>query len=167
MWSSNGLRFRHLRTAGAQEVPDHVKQRLEWMLGNWESTNTWDGTESHSINTTRRSDDNAGVVIEFTTFDSRGSVDGLESVCWDDTLNAVVYHGVTSRGDYWKVVYDKHAEDEWSGHGTGRWSEGVWDSDTRLEWATDGFRYEDETQGKPFVIVGRKRAQAADLWNST
>ncbi len=75
---------------------------------------------------------------------------------WDEEKNAVVYHGVVSRGDYWTVVYDKHSKDTWTGSGVGRWDGQVWQSNTRIDWKDDSFRYEDITQGEKFVIEGSR-----------
>ncbi len=111
--------------AHAQKIPGHVQNRFKLMVGDWESETTWNGTVTRTTWTTRPSGGNAGLANNLKMEDPAGSsFRGYEAVSWDATLKAVVCHGVTSRGGFWRVAYDHLTENQWKGHLGWNWDDG-------------------------------------------
>lgn len=147
--------------AAAGDMPAKVKQIFADRIGHWASTTTWNGTTDRSVLTNTWAMDKRSILCKWTMLQSDGLFDATEIISWDSAKDAVVVHGTSTRGDYWISTYDKQAGNIWSGHATGMWNGKPWESPIKIEWSENGWRYEDTTEGKPFVSVGKRVEVAA------
>ena len=145
-------------SAESKGMPDDIRNYINnQMIGNWEFTTSFDGktwTEQHTV---RWSPSKNAAIGEGTAVDENGSYTITEMTGWNETSKAVVTHAFSSRGDYWTIRYDKRDGNTWTGHGKGMWGGKVWESSVKQVWSADGFRYEDTTEGKPFIVVGKRQ----------
>ena len=75
---------------------------------------------------------------------------------WEPDTKTLIEHGFYSNGDNWNTRW-KLGKEKWSGQGTGLYMGKEWKSPTKLELKKDSYRYEDTTEGKPFVIVSKRK----------
>ena len=143
--------------ASAEGMPDRIRKTFEeHIIGAWEFTTVFDGQ------TTKQLVVNKWLPGKSAIFGINFDVEGKESSAayslegWDEASKTIVGHGFGSSGGTWSVTYDKVGDKLWEGSGVGTWKGKEWRSPAKIEWTNNGFRYEDTTEGKPFIITGRR-----------
>lgn len=84
-------------------------------------------------------------------------IDVTELLGWDSKSGHVLVHGFTSDGASYTMRWTRLLPNKWTGRGTGSWKGKEWKSKTTMEWKDNFARYEDVTEGKPFVVILKRK----------
>ena len=98
------------------------------------------------------------MLITSAAQDKDGKAEYTELLGWNATLQELVSLTFSSRGEHGFLHWQRLSKDKWTGRGTGRWRGKEWDSPTTAEWKVNEFRYEDISDGKPFVSVFTRKS---------
>jgi hypothetical protein len=148
--------------ASAQGMPDRIRKAFDQnIIGNWQFTTEFGGQTTKQLVVNKwLPGKTAALGINFDVEGDEPSA-AYSLLGWDQASKAIISHGFGSAGNTWTITYDKVSNTIWEGHGVGTWKGQEWKSPAKIEWSNDGFRYEDITEGKPFIITG-KRLSAGD-----
>jgi hypothetical protein len=98
------------------------------------------------------------VITETTGLDFDGTkVHATTIVGWDADKKCPVEYTVSSKGEHWSFRWTRVSANEWAGQGSGIFNGKEWTSSAKIQWKEDESRYEDTTEGKPFVIVSKRK----------
>jgi hypothetical protein len=81
---------------------------------------------------------------------------------WDGNTEALVGRGFNSNGETWAESWTEFSKEKWTGHGEGIYQGKRWKSPAKLEFLKDSTRYEDITDGKPWVSVSKWKPNSRD-----
>lgn len=140
-------------------MPKEIRQHIdEHMVGEWRTQTTWGDKTVEGRIRSRWANGNKAVISEAFGLGFDGEDVYVTTVLgWDANAKCLVEYNVTSEGEHWNYHWTNLSSDEWSGQGSGVFNGKDWSSPAKIQWAADGARYEDVTEGKPFVIVTKRR----------
>lgn len=142
------------------ELPSEIRKLFEEQFeGEWDSVTTWGNQRLQGHNSVSWNVGGMSLSGKGTMTDASGVAHVTELVGWDATSNSIVFQGFDSQGNSWTIRYPKPAGGnitEWTGVGSGTYAGKKWESPTKLTFSKDGFRYEDTTDGKPFISIGTR-----------
>ena len=151
--------------APGQGMPENIRQQIDQhLIGRWSSQLDFDGKTTSERFTYRWANARKknSLLFSLTTEGYTGTQIGF----WDAEKKHFVFQAQTSRGDHFVTVFNKFAEDKWSGHGSGIFDGKVWDSDASLSWPdANSLHYEDLTDGKPWVSKAKRVAKSQPAGN--
>jgi hypothetical protein len=142
----------------AQGMPKKFRKHIQdHMIGQWTAELTWGDEKSTGEHRMRWASNRSCVIEQITFTDKDGDANQTNLWGWDSLSEAMVVHGFSSRGDHFTIRFDKLADDKWTGHGKGTFAGKPWESAASIEWSKDSIKYEDTTDGKPFVLVTKRK----------
>lgn len=160
-----------LLNSGSAQIPDDIRKHFdEHIVGQWTTEVTVVGTK---LTGTARIAWNAGgqsLTNLWQVREDKGTTNITELIGWDAASNTVVVQGFDSQGNTWTIHWNRPAADKlaaWSGRGVGTFEGKKWESDTKVRYSKDAFRYEDTTGGKPYILEAKRNdniEQAALAW---
>ncbi len=142
-------------------MPADLRRQIdERMIGECTYEATWGDKKITGEEMTRWAGGKTGVVIQ-----GHSTLGGKKSnyvvlMGWDAAENAFVSHGFNSEGETWTSRWTKFSGDKWEGKGEGIYQGKRWESPATLEFEKDSTRYEDVTDGKPWVAIYTRKAKA-------
>ena len=68
-------------------------------------------------------------------------------------------HGFNDLGETGTSEWDKISADKWTGNGSGIYRGEPWKSPAKLEFKKNWQRYEDSTDGKPWIATFTRKAK--------
>lgn len=141
-------------------MPDELRRQIdEHLIGKWTSTTTWGDTVTTGESRSTWADGGQSVITEAVGTDIEGDISYVTTVLgWDASKKCLVNLSTTSKGEYWGYRWTDLKKNEWNGHGKGVYQNKEWSSEAKLQFTEDGNRYEDVTEGKPFVVVSKRKA---------
>lgn len=80
---------------------------------------------------------------------------------WRSDEKALVFSAHSANGDYSVTRWTAFSSDGWTGEGSGIYMGKPWKSPAKLDFKGDLVRYEDTTDGKPWVKILRRKQPAA------
>lgn len=145
----------------AAQIPDEIRNHFnEHIVGSWINETTW-GKEKitgHSMNAW----DEIAMTVRSVGYaaDSKGQLLISETHGWDPFNKEWVSHGFDSRGSSWTVRWKQDQRNDstrWVGTGAGVYDGKKWESATKLIFNKNEARYEDTTDGLPFVTISKRK----------
>jgi hypothetical protein len=135
-------------------MPAELRTQIEeQMIGQWSFQATWGDKRMNGEVTMRWAGRKTGVVSQGYMNTDGKKINYVVLLAWDGVEGAMVSHGFTSDGETGTTHWTKFSKDKWTGHGSGIYQGVKWKSPTTLEFKKDSSRYEDVTDGKPWVAV--------------
>lgn len=142
------------------ELPAEVRKLFdEQFAGEWDSVTTWGDQRIQGHSSISWNVGGMSLTAKGTMTDASGVAHITELMGWDATSNSIVFQGFDSQGNSWTIRYSKPSAGstlELIGQGSGTYAGKKWESPIKLTFSSSGFRYEDTTDGKPFVSVGTR-----------
>jgi hypothetical protein len=141
-------------------MPKDVRQQIDrHLIGEWTSQTTWGDQSASGEHRSAWTDGGQCVITEQVGSDFDGSTVHATTVLgWDAAKKCLVDFTITSKGEHWGYRWTDLKQDGWAGEGTGVYQNNEWSAPATLRFGEDGNRYEDVTEGKPFVIVWKRKA---------
>jgi hypothetical protein len=135
-------------------MPAELRTQIEeQMIGEYAYQVTWDDKKMNGEETIRFVGRKTGVLIQGHMIADGKRVNYVLLLAWDGVEGAMVGHSFTSDGETGTTHWTKFSKDKWTGNGSGIYQGKRWESPTTLEFKKDSIRYEDVTDGKPWVGV--------------
>jgi len=141
-----------------QGMPKEVRNQIrDHLIGQWTSQGTWGNEKSQGEHKIRWSSKRSCVIEQMTVSDKDGEVKQTNLWGWDPATKSMMIYGFSSRGDHFVIQFNDLANDKWTGHGKGTFQGKEWKSPASIEWSKDSIKYEDTTDGKPFVLLSKRK----------
>lgn len=140
-------------------MPQRLRQHIEkHVIGEWSTQTTWGDHVVSGESRSRWAHGGKCVISEATGLDFAGVKVHTTTISgWDAEAKCLVEHSLTSKGEHWSLRWTGLSGDEWAGQGSGIYNGKEWSSPAKMQWKEDEARYEDTTEGKPFVIVSKRK----------
>jgi hypothetical protein len=140
-----------------QEVRKHIDDHI---IGEWITETTWGETVTHGENRARWADGGQTVISQWSgeSIVGDGNAYVTSVMGWDAARKMIVEYSVASNGEHWTYEWNGLQDAEWTGRGFGTFNGKEWSSTATVKWTADGSRYEDVTEGKPFVLTTRRKS---------
>ena len=139
-------------------MPKEVKNRIrDHMIGQWTAQATWGDDKSEGEHRIRWSSGRSCVIEQITFSDKDGKAQQTNLWGWDLATKSIMIYGFTSRGDQFVMQFNDLSNDKWTGHGKGTFQGKEWKSPASVELTKDSIKYEDTTEGKPYVLVLKRK----------
>ena len=143
-------------------MPAELSRRIdEGLLGEWKYEITWSDKTILGEETVRWARKKAGILIQGTMVTDGKKSDYVTLLGWNGAEKALVGRGFNSEGDEWMNCWSQLGKDKWTGQGSGTFAGKKWESAVSLEFKKDSLRYEDVTEGKPWIGVYTRVAKPA------
>ena len=146
----------NVTTAMPAELREHIDQR---MIGQKTYQGNWGAKKFKGEESTRWVRRKTGILSQGHSVMDGKRTDYVELMGWDSGKRALVVRGFNSDGETWTNQWTKFSKDKWTGHGSGVYQGVKWDSPSTLEFRANGSRYEDTTDGKPWVAEYTRKAK--------
>jgi hypothetical protein len=148
----------NVTTTMPAELREQIDQR---MIGQVTYQGTWGAKKFKGEETTQWVRRKTGILIQgYLVTDGKRS-NYVILMGWDGGERILVARGFNSEGETWTSQWTKFSKDKWTGHGSGVYQGAKWDSPSTLEFRAGGSRYEDTTDGKPWVAEYTRKAKKA------
>jgi hypothetical protein len=135
-------------------MPREIRHHLDThLVGEWSLERIWSGQRIQGAYSAQWAKGKQCIVIQSTHRDPEGELHVTELLGWDSKARAVLVHGFTSDGTAYTIRWTGLKPDKWTGTGSGSFDGAEWTSETTIEWKKDSIRYQDVTDGKPFVVT--------------
>ena len=146
----------NVSTTMPAELKEHIDQR---MIGQSTYQGQWGAKKFNGAETTRWTRRKTGILIQ-----GHCVMDGKRSsyvvlMGWDGGERDLIARGFNSDGETFTSRWTKFSKDKWTGHGEGVFQGLRYDSPATLEFRAGGSRYEDTTDGKPWVAEYTRKAK--------
>ena len=139
--------------------PDLRKQIDDHLIGVWTWEATWGDKTFKGETTTRWTRGKTAVLMQgYSVVDGKRTTD-VHLLGWDGVNQALIGRGFTSDGDTGTVRWTEYSKGKWTGQGSGIYMGKPWESQTTLELMKDQTRYQDVTDGKPYVATYTRKVK--------
>jgi hypothetical protein len=156
------VRFVRAEEIQPTTMPVELRRQIdERLIGQWTYEVTWGEKEFTGEETTRWIGRKNGILIQGNIMVDGSRINYAMMQGWDGSVNALVGRGFTSDGESSTGCWTDFSEEKWTGHGEGIYQGKRWKSPSQLEFLKDSLRYEDVTQGKPWVAVYKRKLESA------
>ena len=146
----------------AEGMPERIQKHLDdHLIGRWKITTRWKNEVQEAKNELKWSPQRNTVIGEWTPVGDDQSGASTQVISWDPQTEEVVFSGFSATSGYYVMRYGELDENKWTGKGTGFWEGKEWESPVSIQWKDNEYRYEDISDGEPFVEIG-KRMPASD-----
>ncbi len=149
-----------LAQEGAKFPAKLQKQIEEMMIGEWTWEGSWGDKKLSGEDRVRWVARKTGLLsVGFEMSDGQ-RVEFVSLMGWDAEAKKLVYQTFDSDGGTWSGEWSELTADKWTGKGQGVYKGVRWNSATTLKFNKDGQRYEDVTDGKPWIAEYSRKASA-------
>lgn len=142
---------RHNRVSAAT-MPAHVQEQIEkHIIGEWTYKGSWGDKRFSGEDRVRWADGKAAVITEGEE-DLGGKKNKYVYVMgWDGESQKLVGHGFNDAGETYHFEWTQLSANTWTGNGYGIYRGEPWKSPAKYEFKDNWQRYEDTTDGNPWV----------------
>lgn len=148
------------QAASKTAMPPEVQQQIDTQLvGHWSFTGTFGDQKFHGTETWRWQNGKTSLIIEGILEIGGERLLSTSLAGWDVNKKALVVTGFGG-GDTWTTHWTEFSPEEWKGRISGVYEGKPYDSPAKIQFLKDSVRYEDTTNGKPWVSVGTRPGSA-------
>ena len=139
-------------------MPEEIRAHLEkHLVGEWTFERTWGEEEVKGDYCATWDEGKYCLVTRSTHTEDGKKISATELLGWDSKSGHVLSHGFSSDGASYTMRWTRLRPNKWTGRGAGWWKGKEWKSKATMEWEDDLVRYEDVTEGKPFVAILKRK----------
>lgn len=144
-------------------MPEELRQHIDkHVIGEWTTQTAWGDKVAIGERRSHWASGGKCVITEATDTDFTGEKSHVASVLgWDAGTRCLVEYSVTSKGEHWQNRWTGFSSGKWTGQGSGFFNGKEWNTPAEIQWTEQGARYEDTTEGRPFVIVYKRKTPRA------
>ena len=139
-------------------MPTAVRDQLDkHFIGEWSLERTWKGKTVKGDYSAKWVQGRHCVFIESSLVEDGKKKHVTELLGWEAKAGIPVLHAFVSNGDAYTMRWNKVLPEKWTGQGVGASDKRDWKSKITIEWKDDLVRYEDITEGEPWVVILRRK----------
>lgn len=135
------------------------KQIDESVIGEWTYEGSWGEKKFSGEDRSRWTARKTAVLSVGFEMANGKRVNYVNLMGWDGEAKKLVHRGFNSNGETWSGEWSVLTKTKWTGKGAGLYDGKKWESAATLEFKKDWQRYEDVTDGKPWIAVSSRKAK--------